>query len=94
VVAKKSGFISYIDTAALGMGIVEMGGGRKILTDSIDPTAGFTCVVKLGQSVNTGDTILQAYCNSASKLDNAIQKMSSAIEITEKPPKLPPLIYQ
>ena len=91
--ASKSGYISSFDTKKMGMAIVEMGGGRKTITDKIDHSAGFNCKVILGQKVNRGELILELFCYNENKIEIALKMLNASIVISEKKPTLYPLIY-
>ena len=92
ITAPKAGYISVINTLLLGNALVEMGAGRQKITDSIDPSAGFTIHVKRGDFVNKGDKLFTSYCASSEKLKFAVEMMTKSIEISSESPKLPPLI--
>lgn len=57
VAAGRSGVVGTIDTRAIGVAVVELGGGRVRETDAIDHTVGFTRLAGLGDRVG-GDTPL------------------------------------
>ena len=46
--------LSSVDARAIGIGIVEMGGGRARPTDTIDHAVGLTNVAQIGEEVGTG----------------------------------------
>ena len=92
ITASKDGYISSIDTLLLGNALVEMGAGRKKITNSIDSSAGFTIHVKRGDFVHKGDNLFTSYCASSKKLVLGVEMMTKSIEISSKSPKLPPLI--
>lgn len=48
VYADTEGFVSDMDTRALGMAVVAMGGGRRQASDTIDYSVGFTDMARLG----------------------------------------------
>ncbi len=92
ITAPKDGYISNIDTLVLGNALVEMGAGRQKITDSIDPSAGFTIHVKRGDFVHKENNLFTSYCASSEKLQIAVEIMTKSIEISSESPKLPPLI--
>lgn len=92
ITAPIDGYISSINTLLLGEALVEMGAGRKKITDHIDPSAGFTIHVKCGNFVRKGDNLFTCYCASSKKLNTALEMITKSIEISSKSPKLPPLI--
>ena len=71
--AKKSGFLVGMDTQHIGHLLIEMGGGRKQVSDNIDPGVGLVLHKKLGSKINTGETLATAYLPSkkgSSSLEN------------------------
>ena len=56
--AKKEGFITQINTKALGNILIKMGGGRQKASDKLDLSVGFTKVVKSGKKVNAKTSLL------------------------------------
>ena len=49
VYADTEGFVSEMDTRALGMAVVAMGGGRRQASDTIDYSVGFTDMGRPGR---------------------------------------------
>ena len=56
--AKKEGYITKINTKALGDILIKMGGGRQKASDKLDLSVGFTEVAKTGKKVNTKTPLL------------------------------------
>ena len=50
----QAGFVGRMDVRAIGIGIVELGGGRARPTDSIDHSVGLTQVARSGEAVGSG----------------------------------------
>jgi len=48
VTAQGEGTVSHIDTRALGIAVIELGGGRRVASDSIDHAVGLTGLAGLG----------------------------------------------
>ena len=49
VYADDDGVVSAMDTRAIGMAVVGMGGGRRVATDEIDYAVGFDNFIRLGE---------------------------------------------
>lgn len=91
--ADQAGFVGAIDTKALGVCVMQIGGGRAQQGDQLDLTAGLVLHKKLGTPVSVGDTLAVAYAtqkNPASIVDAVRQ----AYTITAAKPTLTPLIHQ
>ena len=48
VMALHAGFAAHIDTRAVGLAVVQLGGGRSKPTDAVDPAVGFSDLAALG----------------------------------------------
>jgi pyrimidine-nucleoside phosphorylase len=94
VQAAQEGYISAIDTTAVGMAAVKLGAGRLRAEDNIDPTAGIIMHAKLGDRVSPSTAILTIHTERPEMLEEAERSLLSAIQISEKPPKLPELILK
>ncbi|MGV3486614.1 MAG: thymidine phosphorylase [Planctomycetaceae bacterium] len=62
--AQQSGYVAAIDCATLGRCIVEMGGGRRVASDRIDPGVGVLLGRRIGERVEIGDPLLTIYSRS------------------------------
>ncbi len=85
--AKKEGFITQINTKALGNILIKMGGGRQKASDKIDLSVGFTKVVKSGKKVNTKTSLL--FLHGADKFftPSLEEEISSCFSISDREPK-------
>jgi pyrimidine-nucleoside phosphorylase len=91
--AKKRGYITAMDTEMLGRILVEMGGGRKKASDSVDPRVGMVFHKKLGAKVKTGETIATVYAPDKRDLKDLEEMFDLAIEIRSVRKPVPKLIY-
>ena len=91
VPAPKSGVIRAIDGEALGLVVVQLGGGRQVETDRIDPRVGLTEVATLGTKVMRGDPIATIHAADEDSAQAAALAILGAVEIGE-PAEIPDLI--
>lgn len=63
VFAKKSGHVSKINALAIGNAAMMLGAGRAKLSDEIDHSVGIVLNKKVGDLVQTGDTLAVIYTN-------------------------------
>jgi pyrimidine-nucleoside phosphorylase len=61
--ALNSGYVAAINAEAIGIAAMLLGAGRKKKDDPIDYSAGLTMVKKIGDKVNSGDTICILHSN-------------------------------
>jgi pyrimidine-nucleoside phosphorylase len=89
----RSGFVTAIDTEALGWIIIELGGGRQKLTDSIDHSVGLEMLVRLGEPVEKGQPWIRVFAPQ-SKFDQIELRLSAALTIGDECPPPTPLILE
>jgi len=93
---RKRGYIRRMDTEKLGKILVEMGGGRKKASDTVDPAVGFWMHHKLGDLVKAKETLATAFVSKKmgpNHLAEIETEFLSAIEISPTRSKVPPLIH-
>ncbi|MCD4656134.1 MAG: thymidine phosphorylase [Planctomycetes bacterium] len=61
VKAEKTGFIEGFETKKIGWLLVEFGGGRKKVTDEINPFCGFKKLKSIGEEIVAGDEIFEIF---------------------------------
>lgn len=88
VIAKKNGYITKLDAFNTGLAALELGAGRKKISDTIDPLAGIVFRKDYGDRVKKGDTICELYSSSKEKISESLKYINSAVKITSiKPPE-------
>ena len=80
--APAGGIISAIDTRALGMAVVALGGGRQRAADKIDPAVGISEFTALGTVVRAGDALAIVHARNADAASEAAGKIERAYTIT------------
>ena len=91
--AGRSGFISAIVPKEIGLGLVDLGAGRRKSTDSIDHTAGIVFHKQYGDKVEKDETIAIAqWSEERDSIENGLQRMEAAIRIEDSPPATNPLV--
>lgn len=86
VCATSSGFVTAVDTEAVGRCAMLLGAGRAKLGDEIDYEAGLVYRVRIGDYVNEGEPLFTAHFNDKTKL-GALTSLPSAIMLTDRPPE-------
>jgi thymidine phosphorylase len=93
VKAAQHGYIATMDTRAVGMSVVGLGGGRTAPTQKVDHTVGFDRILPLGVQVNRGEVIARVHAKDEDSANAAVAQFNSALSYTEESPELPPVIY-
>ena len=94
VVSNEAGFLSAMDTEALGRVAARLGAGRDKVGDEIDPGAGFILHAKKGEYVEKGARIATLYTDDEEHTEEEAARFLSAITLSEKPPEKTPVIYK
>ena len=85
--AKKEGYITQINTKALGNILIKMGGGRQKASDKLDPSVGFTRVSKSGEKVNTKTSLLILHSEDKFVTSSLVDEISDCFSISEREPE-------
>jgi len=78
VLAIESGKVNRIHNDRLGLAVIEMGGGRKKLGDQLDHSVGIECLVRLGDSVESGQPVARVFCDDQSKAGYASELVAAS----------------
>lgn len=92
VLADRSGYVTRLDTTAIGVASVELGAGRERLEDEIDPSAGITLLKNRGDAVEEGEVIALLHTSDESRLADALATFTSAVHIAPEPPAPEPIV--
>ena len=80
--AAASGFVTQVDTLAIGLAACSLGAGREKVGDPVDFSAGILLHKKLGDAVHSGEALATLYTNkSHAQLSDAAQKVAAAMLI-------------
>jgi thymidine phosphorylase len=94
VPAGAGGFVTGIDTRALGYAVIELSGGRLRPTDRIDPAVGLDGLTPLGAHVDRGDALARVHAADAATAAKAAERVAKAYQIGEAPVEPHPLIVE
>jgi pyrimidine-nucleoside phosphorylase len=93
VVAERSGYVSSIDTEQLGVAVIELGGGRKVMSDSINHSVGLEMLVRIGDRVEGGQPLVRVL-SSAERFARVRAIVQSAVVIADEAGQEPRLIVE
>lgn len=79
--SEKSGVITSIDTEAVGMASLYLGGGRERKEDSIDYNVGLYIEKKIGDRIEKGETLVRMVAGERSDLERAETAIKNAYVI-------------
>lgn len=90
----QAGYISKMDTEAIGLTSSMLGAGRETKEDNVEYTAGIQILKKTGDKVEVGDTLAVLRTRRERALHPAEEKYLSALTFSADKPEKEPLIYK
>ncbi|MGI3060845.1 thymidine phosphorylase [Vibrio alginolyticus] len=81
VYATETGIVSAMDTRAIGMAVVAMGGGRRVATDEIDYAVGFDEFIRLGEVADSDKPLVVIHARTEEQWEEAAKALRSAIKV-------------
>jgi thymidine phosphorylase len=91
--APRSGVIAAEKTRAIGLIVVDLGGGRRKTTDVIDMGVGLSDFLPIGTKVAAGDPIALIHAKTDADAAQAAASLAEAITIADAAPHVRPLIH-
>ena len=79
--ASRDGVVTRIEPRRIGRAIVELGGGRRTMSEVVDPSVGFVIPVKPGDPVKEGEPLASVFARDGDDLKRAMQALGDAITI-------------
>ena len=87
VLAPRDGFVTGIDTEAVGLAAVALGAGRQRVDSKIDPAVGFTLLRKVGEPVKAGEPVVRVHYNDAGPLEDVKARLLAAYRFGRRRPR-------
>ena len=78
VPAETAGIVTAVDARALGLAVVELGGGRRLPDDTIDHAVGLTGLAAIGQEVAAGEPIAIIHARDETGFERASARLQAA----------------
>ncbi|PEI04876.1 thymidine phosphorylase [Pantoea agglomerans] len=94
VYADQPGIVSSMDTRALGLAVVAMGGGRQRASDSIDYSVGFSEMITLGERADAQRPLAVIHASSEDKWQQAAAAVKAALVLGDSAPAETPVVYR
>ena len=89
--AETAGYLSAMDTTALGMAAQRMGAGRAKKSDMLDYSVGYVLHVRLGDEVTEDTPLATLYARNEAEAEEAEKAIRKALTIAGEKPSVPPL---
>ena len=85
IYSEKSGYVSAMDARAVGLSIIELGGGRSIPTQKLDLATGYTNFAQIGDYVDASAPLALVHYQDEAQFARAQKYLLEAIKISDTP---------
>ncbi len=92
--APAGGVVTAVDPRTIGAAIIELGGGRQTMSDTIDPGVGFVITVKPGDRVAARQPLASVFARNDAGIALGLDALHRAIVIGEEAESLPLISYR
>ena len=86
VPAAAGGFVTAMDTRAIGLAVIALGGGRLHAADAVDHSVGYSHLRAVGCAVQRGEPLARVHARNRSEAIAARGQLLAAIVVAEKKP--------
>ncbi|MDO6409169.1 thymidine phosphorylase [Pantoea phytobeneficialis] len=94
VYADQPGIVSAMDTRALGMAVVALGGGRQRASDTIDYSVGLSEMITLGAQADAQRPLAVIHAATEAQWQQAAAAVKAAITLSDTAPPETPVVYR
>ena len=94
VYADRPGIVSSMDTRALGLAVVAMGGGRQRASDSIDYSVGLSEMITLGERADAQRPLAIIHASNEAQWQQAAAAVKAALVLSDTAPATTPVVYR
>ena len=88
------GLVQRIDGQALGMAVVQLGGGRQREGDKVNPSVGLSDLAGIGEEIGAGDPLCLVHAATEAAAEAAIRAVQSAYLLGPGTPEEPELVLK
>jgi pyrimidine-nucleoside phosphorylase len=86
ILSPAKGYVAAIESEAIGIAGVMLGGGRERKEDSVDPSVGIVLHKKVGDAVGHAEPLATLHYNSESRATRARPLIEQSYRLSEAPP--------
>lgn len=94
IFAEQEGYVGAMDTRAVGLSIVKLGGGRALPQQTLDLATGYTQFAPIGAKVDAATPLAVVHCQNEAQYAAAAADIRRAVTIVPQPPVLTAPILQ
>lgn len=88
IFAKEAGYVSAMDARAVGLSIIELGGGRSTPSQTLDLATGYTDFAQIGDYTDNNRPLAMVHYQTEEQYTRAATALQNAVTISDKQPAL------
>ena len=89
---RAQGFLAVVDTRAVGNAIIELGGGRRKVGETLDLSVGFSEIAPIGAELDANRPLAIVHAASDAAAQQAEERLLAAVTVADAPPDKRPVI--
>lgn len=90
---REEGYLCAMEAVKIGMASQMLGAGRAKKEDTIDPAVGLIMHKRVGDRLTKEEPFCTLYVNDETRLQEAVETMYAALQVSEEKPPKAPLVY-
>ena len=92
VAAPRAGHLARVDADGIGRAVLLLGGGRRAVTDAIDPAVGVSRLRKVGERVERGEPLATLHARTRAEAEALVPQVVAAFDFSDEPVAPPALV--
>lgn len=94
VPASRSGSVVFVDAERIGQVVLQLGAGRRLATDAVDPAAGISGLVQCGDRVERGQPLMRLHARDHATAAALRPDAQASVSMDDAPRSRPPLVLE
>ncbi len=91
---EKDGYVTAMDTRAIGLSVITLGGGRTHPDQQLDYSVGYTHMCQIGDKVGKDKPLAIVYAKNEADVADVTKQLNAAISISDKAPDVTSAVYE
>jgi len=92
VPAPRCGVLARVDADGIGRAVLLLGGGRRAVTDAIDPAVGVSRLRKVGERIEKGEPLATLHARTRAEAEALVPQVLGAFSFSDEPVAAPALV--
>jgi thymidine phosphorylase len=92
VIARRTGYVQRYNTRDVGVRLIDLGGGRRTTSDTLNLEVGFSDIVQYGMKVSKGDLLAKVHAATDDAANASVAVLGRILHIDDPQPPARPVI--